>query len=91
MITTLDHQARSAAITFLLHEGPPGAGGAGNIERPSAACTDRLILMYLSQAGWTAIPEGTMAAAGRAEPGVPIDEGVTVNTGLLICSHDISS
>ncbi len=74
-------------LAFLLHECLFPAVRAGHVKWSAAAGTPCLAFNDLQQAGGALISEWTLAAAGRAEPHVPVNQGAAVNAGLFVACH----
>jgi len=88
LVVTRNKKGLAALFAYVSDEGLAAAMGAGDMKRSAAAGTDTLSLIDDAKTGGTEKCEGAPASAGRAEPGVPVDQGTTVHTGLFVTSRN---
>jgi hypothetical protein len=88
-IGAYNHQVCAALLTRILHKGLLFAGRARNGKGAAASGASAFFLFYFTQARGAMVAKRILAAAKRAESGIPLDECAALHTILFISSHFI--
>ena len=84
LVVTRNKKSLAALFAYVRDEGLTAAMRADDMKGPAAAGADVLAFVDDPKTGGTEICEGAPAAAGRAEAGVPVDQGTAVHAGLFV-------